>query len=124
MFHCSAGENHGRKLNSFPLDGFTERVCVCGGERSNEKVCTYMWEVLRSPVSKELVALEVLSQSSDMATTRTEYISPHLSAVIWQPAVVDVQLTDAPMLPTAVALYELAPNTKSQVTVAMPLEQL
>lgn len=68
--------------------------------------------------------LEVLSQSSEKAVTWTKYFSPHLSRVIWQLEEADVQLRDAPVPSTAVALYKLAPNTKSQVTVTMLLEQL
>lgn len=77
-----------------------------------------------SPVSNKVEVLEVLSQSSEMAVTWTVYFSPHLSMVIWQLVEADVQFRDAPVPSTAVALYVLAPNTKSQVTVTMPLEQL
>lgn len=68
--------------------------------------------------------LERLSQSSEMAATWTTYFSPHLSMVIWQLVEAEVQLRDAPVPSTAVALYKLAPNTSDQVTVTMPLEQL
>lgn len=68
--------------------------------------------------------LEVLSQSSERAVTWTRYFSPHLSIVIWQLVEADVQLRDTPVPSMAEALYKLAPNTKSQVTVTMPLEQL
>lgn len=66
----------------------------------------------------------MLSQSSEMAATWTRYFSPHLSMVMWQLLEADVQLRDAPVPSTAVALYMLAPNTKSQVTVTIPLKQL
>lgn len=66
----------------------------------------------------------MLSQSSEMAVTWTWYSSPHLSMVMWQLVEVDVQLRAAPVSSVAVALYKLAPNTKSQVTVTKPLVQL
>lgn len=77
-----------------------------------------------SPVSNVEEKLEMLSQSSEMAVTWTRYFSPHWSMVIWQLVEADVQLRDAPVPSTAVALYMLAPNTKSQVTVTMPPVQL
>lgn len=78
----------------------------------------------RSPVSNRAEVLERLSQSSEMAATWTTYFSPHLSMVIWQLVEADVQLRDAPVPSTAVALYKLAPNTSDQVTVTMLLVQL
>lgn len=80
--------------------------------------------MLRSPVSNKEEELEMLSQSSEMAVTWTRYFSPQLSMVIWQLVEADVQLREAPVPSTAVALYKLAPNTKFQVTVTMPLVQL
>lgn len=77
-----------------------------------------------SPVSNKLEALEMLSQSSEMAVTWTWYFSPQLRLVIWQLVEADVQLSAAPVPSTAVALYKLAPKTKSHVTVTMPLAQL
>lgn len=79
---------------------------------------------LGSLVSNMAEALEVLAQSSEMAVTRTSYFSPHFSMLIWQLVDADVQLRDASVPSTATALYRLAPNTKSQVTVTVPLEQL
>lgn len=77
-----------------------------------------------SLVSNMAEVLELLVQSSEMAVTWTSYFSPHFSMLIWQLVEADVQLREAPAPSTAVALYRLAPNTKSQVTVTVPLEQL
>lgn len=79
---------------------------------------------LHSPVSNMEVELEMLSQSSEMAVTWTWYFSPQRSIVIWQLVEDEVQLREAPVPSIAVALYKFAPNTKSQFTVTMPLEQL
>ena len=76
------------------------------------------------PVLNGEWTLEMLSQSSEMAVTWTWYSSPHLSMVMWQLVEADVQLTAAPVPSVAVALYESAPNTKSQVTFTKPLVQL
>lgn len=81
-------------------------------------------QVLPSPVSNEEVALEAPSQSSEMTVTWTWYFCPHLSMLIWQLVEADVQFSTAPVASTTVALYKLAPNTKSQLTVTLPLEQL
>lgn len=77
-----------------------------------------------SLVSNMAEVLVVLVQSSEMAVTRTSYFSPHFSLLIWQVVESDVQLRDASVPSTAVARYMLAPNTESQVTVTVPLEQL
>lgn len=77
-----------------------------------------------SLVSNKAEVLEVLVQSSEMAVTWTSYFSPHFSMLIWQLVEADVQLREALVPSTAVALYRLAPNTKPQVTVTVPLEQL
>lgn len=77
-----------------------------------------------SLVSNMAEVLELLAQSSEMAVTWTSYFSPHFSMLIWQLVEADVQLREAPAPSTAVALYRLAPNTKFQVTVTVPLEQL
>lgn len=84
---------------------------------------------MMSPMAGSLVSniaevLEVLAQSSEMAVTWTSYFSPHFSMLIWQLVEADVQLRDASVPSTAVALYRFAPNTRSQVTVTVPLEQL
>lgn len=80
--------------------------------------------MVASLVSNVAEALEALAQSSETAVTWTSYFSPHFSMLIWQLVEADVQLRDAAVPSTAVALYRFAPNTKSQVTVTMPLEQL
>lgn len=77
-----------------------------------------------SLVSNKAEVLEVLVQSSEIAVTWTTYFSPHFSMPIWQLVEADVQLREASVPSTAVALYRLAPNTKPQVTVTVPLEQL
>lgn len=94
---------------------------VKGGNNSRQK-CSLM--MVGSLVSNIAEVLEVLAQSSEMAVTWTSYFSPHFSMLIWQLVDAEVQLRDASVPSTAVALYRLAPNTKSQVTVTVPLEQL
>lgn len=95
------------------------------GDRGWASERSYLFsQPLPSPVSNIEDLLEVLLQSPERAVTRTSYFSPHFNMEIWQLVEADVQLLEAPVPSTAVALYKLAPKTTSQVAVTLPLEQL
>lgn len=59
---------------------------------------------MAAPVSKSAVMFEDVSQSSEMAVTRTRYRSPHDTPVIWQLADCAVQDKMVPFPSVAIAL--------------------
>lgn len=115
-------ERDGTKERPFGYEELRRGLCLRGHARHVLAVTGTKGP--HPPVSNRAEVLERLSQSSEMAVTCTSYFSPHLSIVMWQLPVADVQFREAPVPSTAEALYKLAPNTRPQVTVTMLLEQL
>lgn len=101
-----------------------ENIQYTGDRRWASEKAYLFSQLLPSPVSNIEDMLEVLLQFPERAVTRTSNFSPHFNMEIRQLVEADVQLLEAPVPSTAVALYKLAPKTKSQVTVTLPVEQL